>query len=57
MLDNVLQHYVDNAVEVESLGGYNANYKRFSGHVKVGKEPFTRSAFSAYRERSLPSLT
>ena len=53
MLDNVLQHYIDNAVDTEGLGGYNANYKRFSGHIKEGKEPFIRSAFSAYRERSI----
>ena len=39
MLDNVLQHYIDNAVDTDGLGGYNANYKRFSGHIKEGKEP------------------
>jgi len=53
MLDNVVQHYIDNAIDVETLGGYNANYKRFSNHVYPDKKPFTRSAFSAYRERSL----
>src|SRR6056300_491843 len=53
MLDNVVQHYIDNAIDVETLGGYNANYKRFSNHVNPDKKPFTRSAFSAYRERSL----
>ena len=53
MLDNVVQHYIDNAIDVETLGGYNANYKRFSNHVHPDKKPFTRSAFSAYRERSL----
>jgi ribonucleoside-diphosphate reductase alpha chain len=53
MLDNVLQHYIDNAVDTDNLGEYNANFKRFQKHIKPGKEGFTKSAYSAYRERSL----
>jgi len=53
MLDNVLQHYIDNAVDTDNLGEYNANFKRFQKHIKEGKEGFTKSAYSAYRERSL----
>ena len=53
MLDNVIQHYIDNAIDTDSLGEYAANFKRFSNHVKEDKIPFTKSAFSAYRERSL----
>jgi ribonucleoside-diphosphate reductase alpha chain len=53
MLDNVLQHYIDNAVDTDSLGEYNANFKRFKKHIKEGREGFTKSAYSAYRERSL----
>ena len=53
MLDNVLQHFIDNAIDTEQLGEYNANYKRFKGYVKDGKEGFTKAAYSAYRERSL----
>jgi ribonucleoside-diphosphate reductase alpha chain len=53
MLDNVLQHYIDNAVDTDNLGEYNANFKRFTKHIKEGKEGFVKSAYSAYRERSL----
>jgi ribonucleoside-diphosphate reductase alpha chain len=53
MLDNVLQHFIDNAIDTEQLGEYNANFKRFKGYVKEGKEGFTKAAYSAYRERSL----
>ena len=53
MLDNVLQHYIDNAVDTSQLGEYNANYKRFSKYIKEGKEGYSKSAYSAYRERSL----
>ena len=53
MLDNVLQHCIENAIDTSQLGEYNANYKRFKGYVKDGKEGFTKAAYSAYRERSL----
>ena len=53
MLDNVLQHFIDNAIDTEQLGEYNANFKRFSKYIKEGKEGFTKAAYSAYRERSL----
>jgi ribonucleoside-diphosphate reductase alpha chain len=53
MLDNVLQHFVDNAVDTTQLGEYHANFKRFTKHIKEGKEGFTRAAYSAYRERSI----
>jgi len=53
MLDNILQHFIDNAVDTSQLGEYNANYKRFKNYVKEGKEGFTKAAYSAYRERSI----
>ena len=53
MLDNVLQHFIDNAVDTTHLGEYHANFKRFTKHIKKGKEGFTRAAYSAYRERSI----
>ena len=53
MLDNVLQHFIDNAVDTTQLGEYHANFKRFTKHIKEGKEGFTRAAYSAYRERSI----
>jgi len=53
MLDNVLQHFIDNAIDTSEIGEYNANYKRFSNHVKSDKKSFTKAAYSAYRERSI----
>ena len=53
MLDNVLQHYIDNAIDTTQLGEYSANFKRFQKYVREGKEGYTKSAYSAYRERSL----
>ena len=53
MLDNVLQHYIDNAIDTTQLGEYSANFKRFKNYVREGKEGYTKSAYSAYRERSL----
>jgi len=53
MLDNVIQHFIDNAIDTTQLGEYNANFERFKKHIKEGKEGFTRAAYSAYRERSL----
>ena len=53
MLDNVIQHFIDNAIDTTQLGEYNANFKRFEKHIKKGQEGFTRAAYSAYRERSL----
>ena len=53
MLDNVIQHFIDNAIDTTQLGEYNANYDRFKKYIKKGKEGFTKAAFSASRERSL----
>jgi ribonucleoside-diphosphate reductase alpha chain len=53
MLDNVLQHFIDNAIDTSEIGEYNANYKRFSNHVRPDKKSFTKAAYSAYRERSI----
>ena len=53
MLDNVIEHYIENAVDTSQLGGYSANYNRFNKYIKEGKEGYTKSAYSAYRERSL----
>ena len=53
MLDNVIQHFIDNAIDTSQLGEYNANFKRFKNYVKEGKEGYAKAAYSAYRERSL----
>jgi ribonucleoside-diphosphate reductase alpha chain len=53
MLDNVIEHYIENAIDTSQLGGYSANFKRFQNYVREGKEGYIKSAYSAYRERSL----
>ena len=53
MLDNVIEHYIENAVDTLQLGGYSANFKRFSKYIREGKEGYAKSAYSAYRERSV----
>ena len=53
MLDNIIEHYIENAVDTSQLGGYSANFNRFNKYIKEGKEGYTKSAYSAYRERSL----
>jgi ribonucleoside-diphosphate reductase alpha chain len=53
MLDNVIEHYIENAVDTSQLGGYSANFKRFTKYIKEGKEGYAKSAYSAYRERSV----
>tara|TARA_R100000781_G_scaffold10135_3_gene9827 strand:+ start:2967 stop:4862 length:1896 start_codon:yes stop_codon:yes gene_type:complete len=53
MLDNVLQHFIENALDTTQLGEYSANFKRFKTYIKEGQEGFTKAAYSAYRERSI----
>ena len=54
MLDNVLELFIESVVDTEVLDSdYNANYKRFKNYVREDKKGFTRSAYSAYRERSI----
>jgi ribonucleoside-diphosphate reductase alpha chain len=53
MLDNVLEGFINNVVDIDSLGTYNANFKRFKNYVREGKEGLVKAAYSAYRERSV----
>ena len=53
MLDNVLEHFIEAIVDTSRLGGYSANFERFSKYVKEEKEGMVKAAYSAYRERSL----
>ena len=54
MLDNVLEYFIESVVDTKVLeSDYNANFRRFKNYVREGKEGFTRSAYSAYRERSI----
>ena len=51
MLDNVLEHFIEAIVDTSRLGGYSANFERFSKYVKEEKEGMVKEAYSAYRER------
>ena len=53
MLDNVIENFLEDIVDTSLLGGYTANFKRFSGYIKEGKEGYAKAAYSAYRERSV----
>jgi len=53
MLDNVLEHFVEDIVDTDKLGGYTANFKRFKKYVKKNKKGMVKAAYSAYRERSV----
>ena len=53
MLDNVLEHFIENIVDTDNLKEYSANFKRFKSYVKEDKEGLVKAAYSAYRERSI----
>tara|TARA_R110000765_G_scaffold76110_2_gene149112 strand:- start:498 stop:2378 length:1881 start_codon:yes stop_codon:yes gene_type:complete len=53
MLDNVLEHFIEDIVDTDNLKGYSANFKRFKSYVKEDKEGLLKAAYSAYRERSI----
>jgi ribonucleoside-diphosphate reductase alpha chain len=53
MLDNVLEHFIEDIIDTSGLGGYSANFKRFKKYVKKEKEGMVKAAYSAYRERSV----
>ena len=53
MLDNVLEHFIEDIIHTSRLGGYSANFERFKNYVKEEKEGLLKAAYSAYRERSV----
>ena len=52
MLDNVLQHFIDDIVEETPLH-IPATLKEFIEHVKEDKKGYAKAAYSAYRERAV----
>ena len=52
MLDNILQHFIDNAVEQEPETAA-LTLQEFMRHVKQDKTGFAKAAYSAYRERAI----
>ena len=53
MLDNVLEHFIEEIVDTSKLGGYSANFNRFKKYIKEEKEGLVKAGYSAYRERSV----
>jgi len=53
MLDNVLEHFIESAVDTDELGTYRAGPDRFKNYIKEGKNGYKKAAYSAYRERSI----
>ena len=55
MLDNVLQHFIDNTFKAEELNKTETNYnfEDFKNNVKEESLGFTKAAYSAYRERAV----
>ena len=54
MLDNILEHFIDNATNGEhSLEENELNFEEFEKHVQLNKKGFTKAAYSAYRERAI----
>ena len=52
MLDNILQHFIDNAVEQEPETAA-LTLQEFMRHVKQDKTGFAKAAYSVYRERAI----
>ena len=52
MLDNILQHFIDNAVEQEPETAA-LTLQEFMPYVKPDKTGFAKAAYSAYRERAI----
>ena len=53
MLDNVLEHFIENAIDTHKLGSYSVGYERFKNYGKEDKEGLIKSAYSAYRARAV----
>jgi ribonucleoside-diphosphate reductase alpha chain len=53
MLDNVLEHFIDNATGGEHAWHFYDTFEEFSKDVKEDKTGFAKAAYSAYRERAI----
>ena len=53
MLDNILEHFIENAGATSEIGTYRAGPERFRNYIKEGKRAYRKAAYSAYRERSI----
>ncbi len=53
MLDNIIEHFIDNATDGEHAWHRDSKLKEFVSYVEQSKEGFTKAAYSAYRERAV----
>ncbi len=53
MLDNIIEHFIDNATDGEHSWHRDSKLKEFVSYVEQSKEGFTKAAYSAYRERAV----
>ena len=53
MLDNIIEHFIDNATNGEHAWHRDSKLKEFVSYVGQSKEGFTKAAYSAYRERAV----
>ena len=53
MLDNTIEHFIDNATGGEHVGHHDLKLKEFVSYVEQSKAGFTKAAYSAYRERAV----
>ena len=53
MLDNIIQHFIDNAIQTVGISQQCNNLQEFKYHVDLDKKGFTKAAYSAYRERAV----
>jgi ribonucleoside-diphosphate reductase alpha chain len=53
MLDNIIEHFIDNATDGEHAWHRDSKLKEFVSYVEQSKAGFTKAAYSAYRERAV----
>ena len=53
MLDNVIEHFIDNATHGEHAWHREDTFKEFNEYVQEDKTGFAKAAYSAYRERAV----
>ena len=53
MLDNIIEHFIDNAVHTAGINQQCDNLQEFVSYVEQSKAGFTKAAYSAYRERAI----
>ena len=53
MLDNIIEHFIDNAIQTVGIGEQCDSLQEFMYHVADDKKGFAKAAYSAYRERAI----